>query len=395
MSVASSSSLASSRQQSRRSIASPRLSTAELAAAAGRETFTAAFNERIDALRGQIEALKEHVEGQLRAREENLDWADWGAPAGEAAFDLRVRRTLDAHRARVYALGWASDNVTLATASIDGKVIVWDAYTRVMRGLAVLATPWVMTVAFDREESEYLLTAGVDAAVSIFNARELCDAQPSVDVTRPRLVLRGHAGYVTAARFLSTERVVSASGDGTLRLWDTHINQQLATFTDHAADVTAVSAHPHDPFMVATASADATLRLWDLRSREDEACVRTFSGFESDATGVEIFRNGLTVAGCAGDSTLRLFDMRSTAPVGIYTDSTIKSAASALTVSASGRLVVVAYERNEAVAWEVVSSDGAFHELASHSARVSCLSMNSSGQALATGSWDKRVAIWC
>jgi WD40 repeat protein len=36
-----------------------------------------------------------------------------------------------------------------------------------------------------------------------------------------------------------------------------------------------------------------------------------------------------------------------------------------------------------------------FHELKGHRNRVSCIGVNSSGQALATGSWDTDVALWC
>ena len=360
----------------------------------GRKKFQAGFQERLSVLQQQVEALKERIEGRLRACEEDVDWAAWGSPP-EELFDLRVRRVLEGHRARVYALDWSADNVSLASASIDGKVIVWDAYTRTKRGLAVLESPWIMTTAFDRESGSNLLVGGVDTCITVFDVEKLLALPASPAPTRPACILEGHTGYVTSAAFLTTERIISGSGDGTLGLWDTRINQLLAKYADHGKDVTAVAAHPHDPFMAASASADKSLRLWDLRAREEHACVRIFTGFRSEATDVEIFRNGFTIAGCSADSTLRLFDMRSTAPLGPYTDLSIKNGASALSVSASGGLVVVAYERNEAVAWEITSSDGTFHELVGHSARVSCLAVNPVGQALAMGSWDKRVTIWC
>jgi guanine nucleotide-binding protein G(I)/G(S)/G(T) subunit beta-1 len=360
----------------------------------GRERFQEGFRERLSVLQVQVEALKERIEGQLRAREEDVDWASWGSPP-ENLYDLRVRRVLEGHRERIYSLDWSADNVSLASASIDGKVIVWDAYTRTKRGLACLESPWIMTTAFDHDSGSTLLVGGVDSVISVFDVEKLLALPPSSAPTKPACILEGHTGYVTSASFLSSERVISGSGDGTLGLWDVRINQLLAQYKDHGADVTSVATHPHDPFMAASSSVDKTLRLWDLRAREHDACVRVFTGFRGDVNDVEIFRNGFTIAGCSADSTLRLFDMRSTAPLGSYTDLSIKNGASALTVSASGGLVVVAYDRNEAVAWEITSSEGTFHELVGHSARVTCLSVNPAGQALALGSWDKRVTIWC
>jgi len=42
---------------------------------------------------------------------------------------MKVRRTLKGHLAKIYALHWAVDKRHLVSASQDGKLIVWDAYT--------------------------------------------------------------------------------------------------------------------------------------------------------------------------------------------------------------------------------------------------------------------------
>ncbi|VDK71444.1 unnamed protein product [Onchocerca ochengi] len=42
---------------------------------------------------------------------------------------MRMRRTLRGHLAKIYAMHWASDSRNLVSASQDGKLIVWDSYT--------------------------------------------------------------------------------------------------------------------------------------------------------------------------------------------------------------------------------------------------------------------------
>jgi guanine nucleotide-binding protein G(I)/G(S)/G(T) subunit beta-1 len=42
---------------------------------------------------------------------------------------MKVRRTLKGHLAKIYAMHWASDKRHLVSASQDGKLIVWDAFT--------------------------------------------------------------------------------------------------------------------------------------------------------------------------------------------------------------------------------------------------------------------------
>lgn len=43
--------------------------------------------------------------------------------------NMRTRRTLRGHLAKIYAMHWSADNRHLVSASQDGKLIVWDAYT--------------------------------------------------------------------------------------------------------------------------------------------------------------------------------------------------------------------------------------------------------------------------
>lgn len=42
---------------------------------------------------------------------------------------MRTRRTLRGHLAKIYAMHWATDSRNLVSASQDGKLIVWDGYT--------------------------------------------------------------------------------------------------------------------------------------------------------------------------------------------------------------------------------------------------------------------------
>jgi guanine nucleotide-binding protein G(I)/G(S)/G(T) subunit beta-1 len=42
---------------------------------------------------------------------------------------MKVRRTLKGHLAKIYAMHWGSDKRHLVSASQDGKLIVWDAFS--------------------------------------------------------------------------------------------------------------------------------------------------------------------------------------------------------------------------------------------------------------------------
>ena len=61
------------------------------------------------------------------------------------------------------------------------------------------------------------------------------------------------------------ERVVTASGDGTARIWDAESGAQLATLRGHEGCVNSAAFSP-DGERVVTASDDGTARIWDADS---------------------------------------------------------------------------------------------------------------------------------
>jgi len=42
---------------------------------------------------------------------------------------MKTKRTLKGHLAKIYAMHWSTDRRHLVSASQDGKLIIWDAYT--------------------------------------------------------------------------------------------------------------------------------------------------------------------------------------------------------------------------------------------------------------------------
>lgn len=362
------------------------------------------MGERMALLREQILGLKERIEGLRQAKEDDIDWATMGVPSGSggAKFALRVRRQLRGHNGRVYALDWAGDNTSLVSAAHDGRLIVWNAFTEAKRAVVTLASPWVLCTAFEREDSCLVAAGGLSNVAAVYDAGTLA-ARPvpplgsgdaAAAATPPAVALVGHEGYVSAARFLAPDRLLTGSGDGTLGEWDLHIVQRTGTYSDHAGDVTSAAVHPRDAAMFVSGSCDGTVKVWDARAPEDAACVRSYSGFGADVNAVDFFPSGAAVAGASDDSTVRVFDLRSSGPVGIYTEDRIKCGATSLAFSASGRLLFAGYGNASAIAWEIVSAEGTLHELTGHSERVTCLALNPAGQALATGSWDKRCVVW-
>jgi len=66
----------------------------------------------------------------------------------------------------------------------------------------------------------------------------------------------------------------TASGDNTVKLWDTSTGKQNKTFSGHTNQVNGVSFSP-DGKMLASASGDKTVKLWDTSTGKQ---IKTLTG---------------------------------------------------------------------------------------------------------------------
>jgi guanine nucleotide-binding protein G(I)/G(S)/G(T) subunit beta-1 len=135
---------------------------------------------------------------------------------------LKVRRTLKGHLAKIYSLHWATDKRHIVSASQDGKLIVWDAYT-------------TMTCAYS-PSGNFVACGGLDNICSIYSIRGAGPGGPGGQVKLAR-ELSAHSGYLSACRFIDDRRIVTSSGDMSCMLWDIEQGVRTQEFNDHTGDV--------------------------------------------------------------------------------------------------------------------------------------------------------------
>ncbi len=125
---------------------------------------------------------------------------------------------------------------------------------------------------------------------------------------RTEVTLEGHADWVNACAVIPDgRRVVSASYDGTLKVWDLASGRAEVTLEGHADWVTACAVTP-DGWRVVSASADKTLKVWDLASGRAEA---TLEGHAREVTACAVTPDGRRVVSASEDGTLRVWDLAS------------------------------------------------------------------------------------
>ncbi len=115
--------------------------------------------------------------------------------------------------------------------------------------------------------------------------------------------LEGHRAAVNTVTFLEDGRVVSASDDFAVMIWDVPDGAQ-ATLGTHKGKVMDVATAP-DGTLIASASWDGTIGLWPL----DDSAPRLLQGHAQGVNAVAFAPDGKTLYSASTDGTIRLWDV--------------------------------------------------------------------------------------
>ena len=87
---------------------------------------------------------------------------------------MRTRRTLRGHLAKIYAMHWGTDSRLLVSASQDGKLIIWDSYTTNKVGAAPAAAGAALQRPAGSHPGHYPLPPGPRHPAALLLGHDLC-----------------------------------------------------------------------------------------------------------------------------------------------------------------------------------------------------------------------------
>jgi len=304
------------------------------------------------------------------------------------AVQMKLRRTLRGHLAKIYAMQWAQDTPTLASASQDGKLLVWNAVTCLKMNAINLPSNWVMTCGY-APSGDFVASGGLDNTCSVWNVR----GQNPTKVSRE---LQGHDGFLSCCRFLDNRQILTSSGDHTCCLWDTELGTQITQYRLHTADVMFVAINQSKNSFV-SCGCDHNIIGWDLKSGKP---THIFDTHEKDVNTVQFFPNDNTFATGSEDGTARLYDLRTWGELNRYALANTNAdpnlpaiCPTSLAFSASGRLFFTSYTDGGCVIWDTLKAERK-GELRNENKRIASIGVSGDGGALCTASWDALMKIW-
>jgi WD40 repeat protein len=119
-----------------------------------------------------------------------------------------------------------------------------------------------------------------------------------------------HAGARSVAVTPDGRSVISAGYDDTVRIWDLHCTPALETPARHKGQVRAVAFSPDGTWAV-SGGADRVIRLWDTTTCRQ---LRGLEGHSRDVFAVAVTPDGRQLITGGLDDTIRVWDVASSAP---------------------------------------------------------------------------------
>ena len=291
-----------------------------------------ASNKRFSALKMSIE-IKQKWQ-QLNYQDPDIDKKveDF---LRQAVLGVDEYNHLSGHKSPVYSVDISPSGQKIATASLDGKVKLWQFDGTLLDTFRVHQSA-LWDVAFS-PDGQTIATASRDKTVKLSNETGMI-----------LKTLKGHQDEVLGVAFSPDGQIiVTASRDKTVKLWKPD-GKVIGTLKGHRKAVWKAIFSP-DGKTIATASEDKTIKIWQLNNKGRFQLERTLKGHTDEIRNISFSADGKIIASASNDWTTKLWQ------------------------SDSGKLL---------------------HTLEGHSAPVLGLTFSADGHILATGSWDNTIKIW-
>ncbi|MEG4504465.1 AAA-like domain-containing protein [Microcoleus sp. F6_B4] len=300
----------------------------------------------------------------------------------QAVSAVKERNSLEGHSNSVWSVAFSPDGKTLASASSDNTIKLWNLQSQ--KPIATLTghSNEVLSVAFS-PDGKTLASASRDKTIKLWH----------LETQKPIATLRGHNNPVLSVAFSPDGlTLASSSSDSTIKLWNLQSQKPIATLRGHNNPVLSVTFSP-DGLTLASASSDNTIKLWHLESPKP---IATLTGHSNWVNSVAFSPDGLTLASASSDNTIKLWHLQSQKPIATLTGHSSK--VNSVAFSPDGLTLASSSSDKTIKLWHMkrwhLQSQKLIATLRGHSNPVLSGAFSPDGLTLASSSSDKTIKLW-
>jgi WD40 repeat protein len=237
-------------------------------------------------------------------------------------------------------------------------------------------------------DGKRLVTASADHTIKIWDALS----------GRELLVLAGHSGAIRGVAWSPDGKwVASGSEDKTAKIWDAGTGKEIRTLIGHNDTVDSVAWAP-DGRRLATGSSDKLAIVWQAESGES---LRTLRGHRLPVRSVAWSPDGKWLATGSADQAVKIWDSTSGDQRGTLGHHTglmdlVSGGAGVESVawSPNGAWLATGSDDGSTTIWDLKNGGAEFRVLRGHTGSVLSVAWSPNGRTLATASDDHSLRIW-
>lgn len=215
----------------------------------------------------------------------------------------------------------------------------------------------------------------------------LAQALFQFDGTQP-LTINGHSGFVMSALFSSDgKKILSASADGTAKIWDANDGKLLRSFEGHKDSVRSAAFSP-DNNKIITASLDGTVKIWKSDSAQLLLTLTQHNGAVNHAA---FSPDGKLIATAGLDRTVKVWDSESGKL--LFSLSDHQGSVNFVAFSSDSKRITSASTDNTAKIWDALSGK-LLVTLSGHENSVNSAVFSPNNSLVLTSSSDNTAKIW-
>jgi WD40 repeat protein/uncharacterized protein YeeX (DUF496 family) len=299
--------------------------------------------------------------------------------------------TYRGHNYEVHCVSFVTDELIASGDGVVGElgeVRLWSPSLSGLQAQSILACGTIGLLGSCREQRAWLAVSG------LMLETERTAGDITTQGMKDAVVLRGHGDTVYGVT-VADDRLVTASDDQTVRVWETTTGQELISLPARGL-VRSVAFSPDGKRLV-SAILNGGVRIWDPPTRE----VFTLRGHTNQIRCLTYSPDGQVLAS-AGNAEVKLWDPRTGKQIP-RTSMIHKSRADGIAFSPDGKHLVSVggvldevknvFTSGEVKIWDTATGKEIMGFLG-HTGLIRGVAISPNGQYLVTASEDSTVRIW-